>query len=51
MEDGTKEPLWMMVMFLEVWKMRSVELIVLHKVGVLFQKQEIMTKNTFQWRA
>ena len=36
MEDGTKEHLWMMEMFWVVWKMMNVELIVLHKVGVLF---------------
>ena len=50
MEDGIRELLWMMVMYWVVWRMKSVESIVLPKAGVLFQKQVIMTKNIFLWK-
>ena len=34
MADGLKELLQIIVMFMEVWKMKNVELIVLLKVGL-----------------
>ena len=48
MEDGIKELLPIMEKLWEQCKMKNVKLTEYHKVGQLFQMQEIMTKNIYQ---
>ena len=48
---GIKEHLQMMEMNQEAYKMKNVEQMESLKVGQQFQKQGIMIKNIYQWKA